>query len=90
MDTQLEDGYRFPPFYDSLMAKLIVRAHSRVAAVAAARSAAATVEINGVTTTLALHEFVLSHPDFIRGGVTTSWFGPTWEHRSEQRMASVR
>jgi acetyl-CoA carboxylase biotin carboxylase subunit len=46
--------------------------------------------IDGVTTTLPLHEFVLSHPDFIRGGVTTSWFGPTWEKRSEQRMESVR
>jgi acetyl-CoA carboxylase biotin carboxylase subunit len=90
VDTQLESGYRFPPFYDSLMAKLIVRAHSRDAAVAAARSAAETVVIDGVTTTLPLHEFVLSHPDFIRGGVTTSWFGPTWEKRSEQRMESVR
>jgi len=90
VDTQLESGYVFPPFYDSLMAKLIVRAHSRDAAVAAARSAARAVVIEGVKTTLSLHDFVLSHPDFIRGGVTTSWFGPTWEQRREQEIGSVR
>jgi len=90
VDTQLESGYVFPPFYDSLMAKLIVRAHSRDAAVAAARSAAQAVVIEGVKTTLSLHDFVLSHPDFIRGGVTTSWFGPTWEQRREQEIGSVR
>ncbi len=89
VDTQLESGYQFPPFYDSLMAKLIVRAHSRDAAVAAARSAAQAVVIEGVTTTLSMHDFVLSHSDFIRGGVTTSWFGPAWEERSEQRRESA-
>jgi acetyl-CoA carboxylase biotin carboxylase subunit len=89
VDTQIESGYQFPPFYDSLMAKLIVRAHSRDAAVAAARSAARTVVIDGLTTTLSVHDFVLSHPDFIRGGVTTSWFGPTWQERSERWMESV-
>ncbi|TFD46947.1 ATP-grasp domain-containing protein [Cryobacterium frigoriphilum] len=83
VDTHIENGYQFPPFYDSLMAKLIVRAHSRTAAVEALRSAAAAVVIEGVTTTLPLHDFVLSHPDFIRGGVSTTWFAPAWEHRND-------
>ncbi|TFB69766.1 ATP-grasp domain-containing protein [Cryobacterium glaciale] len=82
VDTHVESGYRFPPFYDSLMAKLIVRACSRTAAVEALRSAADAVRIEGVKTTLPLHDFVLSHPDFIRGGVSTTWFAPAWEHRN--------
>lgn len=86
VDTHVYDGYPFPPFYDSLMAKLIVRAHDRDAAVEAVRSAAGSVTVEGVVTTLPLHEFVLAHPDFVRGGVSTSWFGPIWEqHRTEHK-----
>jgi acetyl-CoA carboxylase biotin carboxylase subunit len=82
VDTQIEAGYRFPPYYDSLMAKLIVRAHNRDAAVATIASAAANTRIDGIKTTLPMHHFVLAHPDFIRGQVPTSWFAPVWENRS--------
>ncbi|MDV8022723.1 acetyl/propionyl/methylcrotonyl-CoA carboxylase subunit alpha [Rhodococcus sp. IEGM 1330] len=86
VDTHVFDGYAFPPFYDSLMAKLIVRAHNREAAVAAVRAAALAVVVEGVTTTLPMHDFVLGHPDFVHGGVSTSWFGPVWEqHRAERK-----
>jgi acetyl-CoA carboxylase biotin carboxylase subunit len=83
IDTQIEEGYRFPPFYDSLMAKLIVRAHNRDAAVAAAAAAVRNVTIDGLKTTLPMHAYVLAHPDFISGGIPTSWFGPVWEARKE-------
>jgi acetyl-CoA carboxylase biotin carboxylase subunit len=83
IDTHIEEGYAFPPFYDSLMAKLIVRAHDRQAAVAAIRQAARNTTIDGLKTTLPMHDFVLSHPDFIAGAVPTSWFGPVWESRKE-------
>jgi acetyl-CoA carboxylase biotin carboxylase subunit len=83
IDTQIEEGYRFPPFYDSLMAKLIVRAHNRDAAVAAATAAVRNVTIDGLKTTLPMHAYVLAHPDFIAGGIPTSWFGPVWEARKE-------
>ncbi len=85
IDTQIVEGYKFPPFYDSLMAKLIVRAHSREAAVAAVLAAARNTRIEGLKTTLPMHEFVLSHPDFASGPVPTSWFGPVWEERKETR-----
>jgi len=90
VDTHIREGYAFPPFYDSLMAKLIVRAHSRSAAVEALRSAAGAVVLEGVKTTLPLHEFVLSHPDFIHGGVSTSWFAPAWEQRNAQLKEAVK
>jgi acetyl-CoA carboxylase biotin carboxylase subunit len=81
IDTQIEPGYVFPPYYDSLMAKVIVRAHDRPAAVRAAASAAATIRIEGVTTTLPMHSYVLAHPDFVRGEVPTSWFAGAWDDR---------
>ena len=83
INTQVETGYSFPPYYDSLMAKLIVRAHNRAAAVEAARAAARTTRISGIRTTLPMLETVLAHPDFIAGEVPTSWFGPMWETRKE-------
>lgn len=83
IDTQIEEGYIFPPYYDSLMAKLIVRAHNREAAVAGALAAAQNTVIDGLHTTLPLAQWVLSHPDFIAGEVPTSWFGPEWENRKD-------
>jgi acetyl-CoA carboxylase biotin carboxylase subunit len=84
IDTQIEPGYVFPPYYDSLMAKVILRAHDRDAAVRSARSAVSAIRINGVQTTLPMHAFVLSHPDFIRGEVSTSWFTHAWADRKDQ------
>jgi acetyl-CoA carboxylase biotin carboxylase subunit len=84
IDTQIEPGYVFPPYYDSLMAKVILRAHDRAAAVESARSAVAVIRLNGVKTTLPMHAFVLSHPDFIRGEVSTSWFTHAWADRKDQ------
>ena len=87
VDTHVYDGYRFPPYYDSLMAKLIIRAHDRPAAVAAALAAADNTRIDGVRTTLPLHRHVLAHPDFVAGGVSTSWFGPMWDdHLTETQQ----
>lgn len=83
IDTQVEAGYSFPPFYDSLMAKLIVRAHNRDAAVSGALAAAKNTRIEGVKTTLPMLEHVLSHSDFISGEVPTSWFSPMWESRED-------
>lgn len=85
IDTQIERGYVFPPFYDSLMAKVILRAHDRDAAVSAARSAVSVIRVHGIQTTLPMHAFVLSHPDFIRGEVSTSWFTQAWAGRKDEQ-----
>lgn len=84
VDTHLRDEYSFPPFYDSLMAKLIVRAHDRRAAVEALASAIRRTHIDGVSTTLAMHDFVVNHADFRAGGMPTTWFGPVWEQHTHE------
>lgn len=79
VDTHIESGYAFPPYYDSLVAKLIVRAHDRDAAVAGLLSAVRSTSLGSAASTLPVAEFVLSHPDFAAGGVTTTWFGSRWD-----------
>jgi acetyl-CoA carboxylase biotin carboxylase subunit len=78
IETQIESGFSFPPYYDSLMAKLIVRAHDRDAAIAGALAAVRNTRIDGLATTLPMLEKVLSHDDFASGPVATSWFGERW------------
>lgn len=78
VDTHVTGGYLFPPYYDSLLAKLIVRAHSREAAIEAMLGALDATRIDGVTTTRDVHAHVLHHPDFRAGGVTTTWLETVW------------
>jgi acetyl-CoA carboxylase, biotin carboxylase subunit len=78
IETQVESGFDFPPYYDSLMAKIVVRAHDRAAALDAARAAVRATRIDGIRTTLPMLDRVLSHPEFASGPVPTTWFGETW------------
>ncbi len=82
VDTHVETGYRFPPYYDSLLGKLVVRAHDRASAVDAALAAVRATRLEGLATTLGMLEHVLAHPEFAAGPVPTSWFGPVWEGRA--------
>lgn len=84
VDTHVFDGYLFPPYYDSLLAKLIVRAGDRASAVDAMRAALRTTRIEGVSTAIPVHEAVLSHPDFEAGGVTTQWLPAAWPPPAEE------
>jgi acetyl-CoA carboxylase biotin carboxylase subunit len=83
IDTQIASGSDFPPYYDSLAAKLIVRGHDRAAAIDAALSAARATRIDGIETTLPMLEAVLAHPDFQAGPVPTTWFTREWETLKE-------
>ena len=78
IDTAIFDGHLFPPYYDSLMAKVIVRAHDRAAAVESIRAAIDGTVIEGVHTTADVHRFVLDQPAFRQGGVTTEWLDDVW------------
>jgi acetyl-CoA carboxylase, biotin carboxylase subunit len=73
LDTHCHAGYFIPPFYDSLIAKLIVHAADRAAAVSAMQRALAQFTVGGVPTTIRFHQAVLAHPDFAQGRVTTRW-----------------
>ena len=84
MDTHIASGSRIPPYYDSLMAKIIVHAADRPAALEGMRRALAATRIEGVATNLAFHLDVLADPEFQAGGVDTG-FLPRFLER--QRLA---
>ncbi len=71
VDTHVYGGYTIPPYYDSLIAKLIVRARTRDEAIARARFALEMFVIEGVKTTIPFLREVLDHPDFCEGKVDT-------------------
>jgi acetyl-CoA carboxylase, biotin carboxylase subunit len=73
IDTQLYEGYTIPPFYDSLIAKVIVWAEDRAAAVARARRALSEFEVEGIPTTRGLAIEILDSESFTSGRYTTAF-----------------
>jgi acetyl-CoA carboxylase biotin carboxylase subunit len=73
IDTHAGRGCEVSPYYDSLIAKLIVRGHDRGAAIEAALRALDDLDIEGVDTTRDLHRAVLSHDDFRNDAINTRW-----------------
>jgi acetyl-CoA carboxylase, biotin carboxylase subunit len=73
LDTHVYEGYAVPPFYDSLLAKLIVWGADREQAVARSRRALREFEIEGVHTTRELFADVLDEPEFRSGRYTTAY-----------------
>jgi len=77
VDTHCEDGTSVPPFYDSLLAKLIGYGSDRGEALEALVDGLERAEIVGVATNRELLLSVLAHPDFVAGDVTTRWLEET-------------
>src|ERR671921_355669 len=71
VDSHLYAGYMVPPYYDSLLAKLIVHARDRKASIRRGLRALDEFAVSGLETTLPLHLAVLEDEEFRRGGVTT-------------------
>ncbi len=74
VDTHVQGGSVVPPFYDSLLAKLIVHGTDRADALARARAALDMLRIEGVTTTVPVHQALLADAEFVAGGVDTAFF----------------
>jgi acetyl-CoA carboxylase, biotin carboxylase subunit len=74
VDTHIESGARVPPFYDSLLAKIIAHGSDRAACLAVLESALGNCRIAGLETNLAMHEAIVAEPSFRVGGVDTSYF----------------
>jgi acetyl-CoA carboxylase biotin carboxylase subunit len=72
-DSHIQIGYRVPPYYDSLLGKLIVHAPTREEALAKMRRALDELVIEGVATTIPLHRKIVRTPDFIAARVDTTW-----------------
>lgn len=71
IDSHCYPGYRIPPNYDSLIAKLIVWGRDRKEAIIRAHRALAEFAIDGIKTSIPFHQKVLSHPAFIAGDFDT-------------------
>ncbi|MGH9315982.1 MAG: acetyl-CoA carboxylase biotin carboxylase subunit [Thermoanaerobaculia bacterium] len=71
VDTAAHQGYTIPPYYDSLIAKLIVSAGDRPEAIARGRRALDLFVIEGVKTTIPMHRRILEEPDFVSGRLST-------------------
>ncbi len=76
VDTHVYEGYKIPPTYDSLVAKLIVWGPTREQALARAKRALDEFQIEGIKTTLPFHRAVVRNPDYAAGIVYTD-FIPT-------------
>jgi acetyl-CoA carboxylase, biotin carboxylase subunit len=73
VDTHAYEGYRVPPFYDSMLAKVIVHGSDRGEALARARRALGELEIEGVATTRDLFLEIVDEPGFRSGAYTTAY-----------------
>ena len=71
VDTYVYPGYRVPPFYDSMIAKVIVHARTRELAIARMRRALDAMVIEGIKTTIPLHLKIMDSPDFQAGNFST-------------------
>jgi len=73
VDSHLYTGYRVPPFYDSLLAKLIVHGRDRAEAIQIMRRALDEMVVDPIKTTIPFHRRVFTHPDFVAGRYATDF-----------------
>ena len=69
VDSHAYGGYNMPPYYDSLLAKLVVHGADRPQALARMRSALSEYVVDGISTNLPLHERLVRDSAFIKGGI---------------------
>ena len=73
LDSHMSEGAMIPPFYDSMIGKLIVHGKDRAEAIARMQAALGSFVVEGVPTTIDLHRQILAHPDFIENRIHTRW-----------------
>ena len=73
LDSHMDEGATIPPYYDSMVGKLIVHAQDRPAAIAKLSAALDDFVVEGVPTTLPLHRAIVAHPDFVENRIHTRW-----------------
>lgn len=73
VDSEIYSGYSIPPFYDSMIAKLIVSGKTRNAALMRLHRTLEEFVIDGIKTTIPLHQKIISQPDYIDGVYDIHW-----------------
>ncbi|MBK6931593.1 MAG: acetyl-CoA carboxylase biotin carboxylase subunit [Saprospirales bacterium] len=82
VDTHVYAGYTIPPYYDSMIAKLIVRARTRDEAILKMERALDEFIIEGVKTTVPFHQRLMQNPEFRKGDFHTGFLN-MWDFKSE-------
>ena len=81
VDTFLHEGLTVSPYYDSMLAKLVVRGGTRAEALERSAAALDAFEVEGVSTTIGFQRSMIDHPDFVEGRMHTRWI--------EERLADT-
>ena len=81
VDTHVYSGYSVPPYYDSMIAKLICTASSREVAIARMNRALREFTIRGIKTTIPFQIEIINHPDFVNGDYGIEWVGRYLEEK---------
>jgi acetyl-CoA carboxylase biotin carboxylase subunit len=89
VDTAVYQSYRIPPYYDSLIAKLITHGCDRAQALARMRVALDEFIIEGVATTIPLHRRLIKEPRFVAGAIHTR-FVEEWLDEAKKESAVER
>lgn len=72
-DSAIYNGYMIPPYYDSMIGKLIVHGRNRSECIQRLRRAIRETVVSGIKTTLPLHDWILQQDDFLSGNYTIHW-----------------
>ena len=77
IDSHIYQGYEIPPYYDSLLAKVVAHGRNRQETIAKMRRILEEFTIEGVATTLPFHRAILAEPDFVAGHFSTDYVAQT-------------
>ena len=80
VDTHIYEGYSIPPYYDSMIGKIISSGHDRDKAMARMRVALSELAVTGIKTNTQLHRELFADPEFIKGGTSIHYL----EHWMEE------
>ncbi len=89
VDTHAYAGYVVPPYYDSLVAKIIVHARDRERAIARMQRALEATIVEGIKTTIPVHKQILADPLFQAGDLTTRFMEGFFERQKDEAVLSA-
>lgn len=85
VDSHIYSGYRVPPNYDSMIAKIIVRGKNRDSAMQKMRAALEEMVITGIKTNISLHQEILNNEKFIKGGTNIHFLEKMLEEKKKNK-----
>ncbi|MBP9050757.1 MAG: acetyl-CoA carboxylase biotin carboxylase subunit [Alphaproteobacteria bacterium] len=88
-DSAVYNGYRIPPYYDSMIGKLIVHGRTRDECIQRMRRALQETVVDGIKTTLPLHLWILEQPEFLSGDYDNHWLEKKLALRAEQEKSAA-